>query len=271
MAVPEKNRPSVDSVLSRPVRRTASSTGSHHTASPTARTRPVRPSVGRSSCSASSLMSGAGPSSSITVDVMEPGRCRPSSQPTTPAASTTSGNGTPKNANDANASTAMATSAGLPRARRPMRTTACATMASTAGAMPANRPVTAVVSPKATYTADSAPIASAPGSTNSVPAISPPRTPLSSQPTYTASWVASGPGRIVQKFRACRNRPRPIHRRSSTSVRCMTAIWPAGPPKDCRATSVQTFAAVRSGTTSCSLRRTRGSEQDSPHQVKRGS
>src|SRR3982750_3719071 len=46
---------------------------------------------------------------------------------------------------------------------------------------------------------------------------------------------------------ACRNRRWPIHRLSSTSVRCMTAIWPAGPPKVCSEMANQVRTAVRKG------------------------
>src|SRR3712207_413809 len=50
---------------------------------------------------------------------------------------------------------------------------------------------------------------------------------------------------------ACRNRRWPIHRCSSTSVRCMTAICPAGPPKVCSEMRNQARTAVRNGTTVC--------------------
>ena len=56
--------------------------------------------------------------------------------------------------------------------------------------------------------------------------MSPPRRPLRSQPVYVASCWASGPGRSMQKFRACRKRCWPIQRRLSTSSCCITAIWP---------------------------------------------
>src|SRR5476649_1626886 len=35
----------------------------------------------------------------------------------------------------------------------------------------------------------------------------------------------------MQKFSACRNRGSSIHFFSSTAMRCIMAIWPAGPPK----------------------------------------
>src|SRR5436305_4094045 len=35
----------------------------------------------------------------------------------------------------------------------------------------------------------------------------------------------------MQKFRACKKRGSSIHFFSSTSMRCIMAIWPAGPPK----------------------------------------
>src|SRR4051794_15636872 len=50
---------------------------------------------------------------------------------------------------------------------------------------------------------------------------------------------------------AWRNRRCPIHRFSSTSVRCITAIWPAGPPKVCSEIRNQARTAVRNGTTAC--------------------
>src|SRR5688500_5809567 len=48
---------------------------------------------------------------------------------------------------------------------------------------------------------------------------------------------------------ACRNRRWPIHRLSSTRVRCITAIWPAGPPKVCSEMANQVRTAVRNGMT----------------------
>src|SRR3954453_8762487 len=50
---------------------------------------------------------------------------------------------------------------------------------------------------------------------------------------------------------ACRNRRWPIHRLSSTSVRCMTAICPAGPPKVCSEMANQVRTAVRNGMAGC--------------------
>src|SRR5437773_2653809 len=47
-----------------------------------------------------------------------------------------------------------------------------------------------------------------------------------------ASWIASGPGRSMQKFSACKKRAWLIHRFFSTSSVCMIAIWPAGPPNE---------------------------------------
>src|SRR5688572_8005994 len=47
----------------------------------------------------------------------------------------------------------------------------------------------------------------------------------------------------MQKFSACRNRPSDIQRFSSTRMRCITAICPAGPPKLSSATRAQTRAA----------------------------
>ena len=149
-AAPEKKKPSVDSVLSRPVAATIVSTGAHHTVIPTASTSPLRRTEGRSACSASSATSGAGPSSSSASGVIDPGRCRPSSQPTPPAASTTTGKGTANSDRARNDTTAMLTSEARPSARRPTRTTAWATMASTAAEMPPNTAVTSVVVPNAT-------------------------------------------------------------------------------------------------------------------------
>ena len=56
---------------------------------------------------------------------------------------------------------------GAAQGTAPTLTTACATIASTAGEMPANSAVTAVVVPNAMYTADSTNMQIAPGSTNS--------------------------------------------------------------------------------------------------------
>src|SRR5215831_11391469 len=59
-----------------------------------------------------------------------------------------------------------------------------------------------------------------------------------------ASCWASGPGSSMQKFSACRNRRSPIQRFSSTRMRCITAICPAGPPKLSAATRAQTRKAA---------------------------
>src|SRR5256884_6129867 len=47
-----------------------------------------------------------------------------------------------------------------------------------------------------------------------------------------ASWIASGPGRSMQKFSACKKRAWLIQRRRSTNSVCMIAICPVGPPKE---------------------------------------
>src|SRR5437763_7180276 len=49
----------------------------------------------------------------------------------------------------------------------------------------------------------------------------------------------------MQKLSACRKRPSPIQRFSSTRMRCITAIWPAGPPKLSAATRAQVQNASR--------------------------
>src|SRR5216683_4039361 len=49
----------------------------------------------------------------------------------------------------------------------------------------------------------------------------------------------------MQKLSACRNRASETHRFSSTMMRCMTAIWPAGPPKLRAATFSHTRNASR--------------------------
>src|SRR5258706_2695426 len=67
--------------------------------------------------------------------------------------------------------------------------------------------------------------------------------PWNSQPTYVASCWASGPGSRVQNLRAWRNCSSSIHFRSSTSVRCIRAICPAGPPKLRNPIFVQTRVA----------------------------
>ena len=71
-------------------------------------------------------------------------------QPTSPAASTIAGNGTPKAKIATNAAAATARAGPLPSARRPIRTTACSTMASTAAFSPKNSASTSPPSPKAT-------------------------------------------------------------------------------------------------------------------------
>lgn len=62
----------------------------------------------------------------------------------------TRGKGTAKSASAEKEATAKAMRAGWVRERRPTRHTAWATIATTAGASPANRPMTAAVVPKAT-------------------------------------------------------------------------------------------------------------------------
>src|SRR5918996_3226341 len=51
----------------------------------------------------------------------------------------------------------------------------------------------------------------------------------------------------MQKLSACRNRFSPIQRFSSTRIRCITAIWPAGPPKLSAAILAQTRTASLNG------------------------
>ena len=94
---------------------------------------------------------------------MTSGHQRPSAQPTAPAPSTTSGKGSPKTASSRNATTASQTSARWCSARPLMRTTAWTTIARTAGARPRKRPATTAVSPWATYSQESARIATKPG------------------------------------------------------------------------------------------------------------
>ena len=109
--------------------------------------------LGRSVCSASSEISGVGPSGPATGGVgsrMVWGAHRPRAQPTAAATPTTSGNGVLKIDKATNAATASATSAGCPRARPPTRTTAWATITRTAGATAASTAVTIVVSPAPT-------------------------------------------------------------------------------------------------------------------------
>src|SRR5947207_10038049 len=49
----------------------------------------------------------------------------------------------------------------------------------------------------------------------------------------------------MQQFSACKNRLSEIHRFSSTRMRCITAIWPAGPPKLSAATRAHVQNASR--------------------------
>ena len=83
-------------------------------------------------------------------------------------------------------------------ARRPMRTTASSTIASTAALRPKNSASTTGTSPRPAYSQESAMIATNPGSTNNVPATTPPSVRCSSQPMYTVSCCASGPGSSMQ-------------------------------------------------------------------------
>ncbi|MDR6206903.1 hypothetical protein QF025_005623 [Paraburkholderia graminis] len=69
-----------------------------------------------------------------------------------------------------------------------------------------------------------------------------------SQPMYVASCCASGPGSTMQKFSACRKRFSEIQRFRSTSSSCMSAIWPAGPPKLMKPSRSQYKNAVEKGT-----------------------
>src|SRR3712207_5132839 len=69
------------------------------------------------------------------------------------------------------------------------------------------------------------------GITKNEPATMPPKVPCNLQPMYVATCWASGPGSSMQKFSVLRYCPSETHRFSSTSSRCMIAIWPAGPPK----------------------------------------
>ena len=86
-------------------------TGTPQTSSPTTRIRTVAaPRLGRSACRASSGISGGGP---LVVGLASPwparvpGASRPSSQPATAAAATTTGNGTANRARARNEATAM--------------------------------------------------------------------------------------------------------------------------------------------------------------------
>jgi hypothetical protein len=56
-----------------------------------------------------------------------------------------------------------------------------------------------------------------------------------------------GAGSSMQKFSACRNRASPSQRFSSTRMRCITAIWPAGPPKLSRPRCAPRPASPRPG------------------------
>ncbi|MDQ1032705.1 hypothetical protein QF035_010287 [Streptomyces umbrinus] len=167
-----------------PVRAATAATGTAHNSRPISRMRSVRRRLGRSWCRASSGISGAGPPSpeSWAVGLMTPGARRAINHPAAPATTITTGNGTWNRASAAKEATASPTRRGRVRERRPTRHTAWATMATTAGASPANSPVTAVVVPRPTYSADRASNATTPGSTKRVPAARPPRVPLSSQP-----------------------------------------------------------------------------------------
>src|SRR4051794_41984920 len=84
-------------------------------------------------------MTGGGPSSAASVlprSGTADGRHRASAHPASPAARTTTGNGTANSASARNEATAMVTRAGLVRARLPTRMTAWTTIARTAGAGP---------------------------------------------------------------------------------------------------------------------------------------
>jgi hypothetical protein len=81
-----------------------------------------------------------------------------------------------------NAAAAMLTIAWFFSARRPMRATASSTIASTAAFRPKNSACTTPIWPKAASTRLKAMMTRKPGSTNSVPATSPPRVLCSSRP-----------------------------------------------------------------------------------------
>src|SRR5207248_11549645 len=57
------------------------------------------------------------------------------------------------------------------------------------------------------------------------------------------SCVTAGHGSNMQELSAYRNRLSEIQRFSSTRMRCITAIWAAGPPKLRSATRVHTRSA----------------------------
>ena len=110
-----------------------------------------RRAEGRSAWRASSLISGAGPSSAAALlAVVRVGMDRPSSQPITAETATTAGNGTAKRLSATNEATASPTRAGWVSPLLPSRTTAWITIAITAGASPRNTASTRVVSPAVT-------------------------------------------------------------------------------------------------------------------------
>ncbi len=98
------------------------------------------------------------------------------------APSTIAGNGTFRNAIATKAATARPTATGPLSARRATLSNASSTTASTAAFSPNSSPCTNGTWPKLKAIADSAVITTAPGNTNSRPAISPPGTRCSSQP-----------------------------------------------------------------------------------------
>ena len=98
------------------------------------------------------------------------------------AMTTISGNGMPKKKIPTNAPPASASSSEVLSARLPMRMSASSTMTSTAALMPNSAPSTTEKPRPSAYRRLSASITTAPGSTNRMPAASPPRMPCSSQP-----------------------------------------------------------------------------------------
>ena len=189
--------------------------------------------LGRSVCSWSSPISGAGPSAMALGGFgsrMVWGAQRPRAHPTAAATPITSGNGVLKIDNARNAATASATSAGCPKARPPTRITAWATITRTAGAIAARTAVTMVVSP-APRTGQTTPQGDDTRQHEQPTRDQSPGHTVEQPSGIDRQLLGLRPGQQRAERQRVENRFCPIHRFSSTNACCITAICPAGPPK----------------------------------------
>ena len=108
--------------------------------------------------------------------------------------------------------------------------------------------MTSVVSPCATYSQESASIATSPGSTNSTPAIEPADAAVEQPARVDGELLGLRTGQqhaVAQRVQEpALADPAPL----VDELRCITAICPAGPPKVCSEIRNHAFVASRRGT-----------------------